>query len=645
MPLREWAPNTEYKQGDCVVIPDGAGGYMGDANGAKTWLLCCVGSGATPDATPFGVSGAPKTQAQWSALFEDPTDGIISEATVLPATVTGTRGPDGTVRWGMGIAYFLDTSNVSSAGTGTFLAPYTSATQLTNNQISSSDGTNSTRHLYIKRGTTVALGVNGAQWLGRGSSRKMRAALTDYGPRELPRPKLDCSAAAAQNGVLISKSGANAARWCEVSGLEIFGAGEHGIHVFIGTSDPSLAITDIYILDNFVHNNKQSGIQALCGGEVDRSSSSQRITIQGNICTGNALFGIAVREWWDGAGISGNVVSGNGSSAPSGAYGITCISNFKAWTGSGWTNTSGTLWERNVVTRANPVIAGRWRAPSGVERRMVVDAARSADYTITNTGSTIQIRLGAGDNPNTAGAVVYACYNRIKNVDVIDNDVRGTRETRALASRFDGEGIGIDQFSANVRVLRNFIVDNEGGGILSNQPENLLVRGNIICRNGVAKQQAALPVGGVFLNHPEGVVEVLNNTIEDSFGDGVRVYAPNPVSAVPVRGNIIARSIGVALFGTLGSTVMASDFNILRGNSSNTSNVTLGGNDSTTASVTLDARFCPVDSVTRAFVPYPAGLDFYRKRFGSPASAGAVQYNPPRSVGALTANIKPAVAG
>lgn len=631
MAIREWQPNTAYRQGDCVLIPDGSGGYMGDANGSKTWLLCCVGSGSSPDTTAWGVSGSSKTQTEWATLFEGTgTDGNVTEATVLPATLSAGSGPDGTIRWGLGIAYFLDTANTTSAGTGTYAAPYNAASQITAGQITTQDGTNSTRHLYVKRGTLVTLTSSGAQWLGRGSSRRMYATLSDYGAVTRALPKLDATATipGGTAGVLIYKASSNPARYVRAENFEVCYAGSDGVSIYLGTAESAIAQNDIIVEGVWSHHNKAAGIQAITGGDIDRTTSSTGIYIRNNTCTDNAIYGVAVREWWDGGEISGNFIANNGLSAPSGAYGISTIGNYKSYSVTGWTSLGSNTWSR-AMTRTGNLVEGRWRDASGNEKILALGTygSLSTDYTIANSGGTIQVRLGAGDDPNTTSCIVYACYNQVKNIDVADNDVNDTHDYRAAASRNDGDGIGIDQFSRNVRVFGNRIRGNGGGGLVANQPTGLSVFANVIERNGAEKSAAAVTIAAVLINHPQGTVEVLQNTIAESYGSGVRVYSPNGVS-VTVQGNIIENSDAEALYGTLSVSGITSDYNALSGNASSTTNASLGSHDSTTTSTARDARGCPTDSTARSMVPYPARRDLYRKRFQSPASVGAVQYQP-----------------
>lgn len=579
--LKEWAPNTVYQQGDCVVIPDGAGGYMGDANGSKTWLLCCVGSGASPDTTPWGITGATKTRLQWATLFEgNTTDENVGEATVTPATLqVNDSGPDGTVRWGMGVAYFVDTSRAgSSTNAGTFDQPYTAASQLIPNQVSSQDGTNSTRQAFLKRGTIMATTSIGVQWIGRGSSRKMRAKISDYGNVFLARPVIDAVAAVGQAGVFISKSGANAARWVECSNVEVCNAGGDGVSVFLGTSDPSLVHTDIYLINVRASRNQKSGIQVLTGGNVDRSTWSQRITIEDCEAVNNLEFGIVVREWWDGVRIIRPRTVSNGGTASTGSYGVSTMGNYQVYSVTGWTNVSGNLWER-TFTRTNAVIDARFRRSDLSERVLTVGTygALAAPYSIANNLGTIQVLLDTGDNPNSNA--FWVAYARCKNILIEDVYIDGQFDFRAEAFRFDGDGIGIDQFSENVYIRGGYITKTNAA-VLSNQPLNLQVQGMVIAGNGAGKAAAGQVVGGVMINHPLGTVRVAHNTIADNEGDGVRIYSAN-AATVDVRNNLLLRNTGAGIRGTLTVSGVASSGNRLDGNGSTVVDVSLTGSDST----------------------------------------------------------------
>jgi hypothetical protein len=580
MALRVWAPNTSYKQGDTVVVSNGAGGYMGDSDGAKTWLLCCVGTTATPDTSPIGTSGGVKTQNEWATLFEgNTTDGIIGEGTVMPATIQGNlSGPDGNIRWSCGVARFLDTSAPTN-GNGAFATPWNTATAIGVNSISSQDGTNTTRMLYIKRGTTVMLTSAGATWIGRGTTRRHYTGISDYGTG--PLPVLDASATTGLTAAIaISKSGANPSRYVLVENLEVINAAGEGISIFLGTGDAGIAQDNIVIRGVNAHHNGEAGIAALTGGNVDRTTSSTNLLIQNCISHHNGLTGIYAREWWDGVQILNNESYENGQDAIPGAYGISTIGNFQAYTGlTNWVNTSGTIWRR-TMTRTNNIVVGRWKDQSGNERILTVDAGLTADYTITNTLGVIDVRLGPGDNPNTASTIVYVCYNRVKNIDIIGNKVYRTRDFRPGSNRFDGEGIGIDQFSQNVRVVRNVVSDNDGGGVIGNQPFNLYITGNSFLRNGFFKAEGGQVVAAVILNHPQNLCWVTNNTMAEGGGEGLRVYMVNGVATV-TRNNLIYGNAGSGLFGTAAVSAITNTYNAIFGNTTPATNATINVTDST----------------------------------------------------------------
>ena len=611
MALREWAPNTSYGQGDCVVIPDGAGGYMGDANGSKTWLLCCVGSGASVDVTPSGVSGAVKTQNEWAILFEGTgTDGNINEATVMPATLSGGAGPDGTIRWACGIAYFLDTGAAVN-GNGSYASPYNSADTITATQIGSADGTNSTRHLYIKRGTTVLTDSGGGDWLGRGSSRRHYATISDYGSGAIPKINASATAATGQHAITITKAGANPARFCLVENVEVFNAGGHGVSLFLGLSDASISQNDIIVRNVVAHDNGESGIHALTGGAVDRSASSTNFTVEDCICYNNGHFGIVVREWWDNAVIRRNTVYNNGLNAPNGAYGISTMGNYLSFTVTDWTQLSSSpnVWQR-VFSRANNVIAGRFRRSDQTEAILTtgVFGSLSTAYTVANSGSTVQVCLGAGETPN--GNSFWLCYNYVKNVLIENNVVRSTNDFRAAASRFDGDGLGIDQFSQNIAVRRNVVENNGGCGLIANQPNGIYITGNVFANNGAQKGAANQVNAGILVQHQQTAAVVVNNVVVGQTGNGIRTYTPNGI-AVTVRNNLVHKCGGAALFGT--STAVDGGFvetyNWLSANASNSQHVTLSGTDTISdASALIDSSYAPKSAGYSLASPNPLAV-------------------------------------
>lgn len=586
MAIREWRPNTEYKQGDCVLIPDGSGGYMGDASGANTWLLCCVGSGSTVDASPYGRSGATKTQTEWATLFEGSgTDGNVSEATVMPATLSAGAGPDGNIRWARGTAYFLDTSAAAN-GNGSYASPYNTSDSITAAQITSSDGTNSTRHLYIKRGTTVRTDSGGGDWLGRGSLRRHYATITSYGSGELPRIDAAATSGTGNAGLLVYKTGANAARYCLIEEMEVLNADGDGISIYLGTAESALAQNDIIVRNNHVHHCGASGIQAITGGAVDRSTTSTGVYITGNTVHDTDIYGIAVREWWDGGRIEGNVIYNTGLDAINGAYGISTIGNFVTHTGTGWTQVSPSpnVWER-TFSRSNNVVEGRYRRASDQSEVILAlgtYGALSADYQIANSGATVQVRLAAGETPTNMA--IWVCYNRVKNVTIVDNDVSRTNDFRAASSRFDGDGIGIDQFSQGIKVLRNRVSDNGGCGIITNQPTDLDIIGNVFVSNGRQKAAADQTNAGILVNHPRGTVRVLHNNVIGQVDDGIRVYNTNG-DAPQVTNNLVMNCGGAALYGTIGTADggINESYNWLSGNAANSANITLDGTNVTTS--------------------------------------------------------------
>ena len=100
---------------------------------------------------------------------------------------------------------------------------------------------------------------------------------------------------------------------------------------------------------------------------------------------------------------------------------------------------------------------------------------------------------------NTASAGIWP--TRARNVVVEANEVYG-----AHAAKGDGEGLDVDLETQNVTVQRNYVHDNEGGGVLLCAASQATVRANIFRDNG----------GAAFMFNcaqPSSAITIVNNDV------------------------------------------------------------------------------------------------------------------------------------
>lgn len=324
----------------------------------------------------------------------------------------------------------------------------------------------------------------------------------------------------------------------------------------------------------------------------------------------NGAYNVTVRR---------SLFHGNGFDAPTGGHGFSSKYRLQESTSSGWTLTSGTIWQRTLAA---------YQADVYYVKTNVTNYGRLDKNTSTPTtpsvgqfgvsGGILYINMGSVTNPATQ-TVQYAwgrCYNLIVEDCEAWGNIRDPRATDV-----EGHGFAFDNWADNSIFRRNHSHDNQGAGFSLNLGDNNIVESSIATHNAAAGIQCASARGSLIRKN----TSVFNNQGPEGVkGDGEIVQFPNCRDG-EIKQNIVMNTPdhkwGVNIFPDV--TGVSADKNCVYGTSQiERSSILI---NTITDNPTLDDQLRPTHPNVVGTGSNLGGKDFYGREFYQNPNIGAIE--------------------
>jgi parallel beta-helix repeat protein len=310
----------------------------------------------------------------------------------------------------------------------------------------------------------------------------------------------------------------------------------------------------------------------------------------------------------------------NGFDAQFGAHGFSSKARRTDAT-SGWTNTSGSIWQRNLAAYETAVYYVK-SSLSPYQRLNPTAGTQTApglgEFGVS--GGVLYVNIGT--DPTTR-SINYA-WGRCYNLTIEDNEsYENVADPRSPAT--EGHGFAFDDYADSSVFRGNSSHHNAGAGYSTNRGDNNTLEGNIAYRNGLSGV-----VGAACKN-----TKIWHNTLYDNNQSGEQrgeiTYFTN--AEIDFRNNSLKRgsSRGPFVADIDTTCTLTGDGNNVHGYDQ----IVRYGSSSLTNTTTYDPL------LTDAHMPQAKELirsgrfigcrDFNGKRFYNPASIGAVEQDSPRS--------------
>jgi len=303
----------------------------------------------------------------------------------------------------------------------------------------------------------------------------------------------------------------------------------------------------------------------------------------------------------------------NGFAAPFGGHGFSSKYRVTDAT-SGWTNPSGTIWQRSMAAYEPDVYYVKTSVSA--YRRLNKNTSTPTTPGLGEYGvsaAVLYINVGSASNPSTQ-AVNYAwgrCYN------IVVEDCEAYENISDPAALFqEGHGFAFDAYADNSIFRRCYSHHNEGAGFSLNLGDYTTVESCIAHDNGVSAVAAAACTG----------VTVKHNTFFDnnhgaSPYNGEIVFFPNAKNGV-ISNNSMQGATAYALDLDATCTGFAGDKNVAYGFAAVERGSVLTG--TVTIDPILDALYRPTVEAIKTGGAFLGGLDFYGSEFPGSPPIGAV---------------------
>jgi parallel beta-helix repeat protein len=305
----------------------------------------------------------------------------------------------------------------------------------------------------------------------------------------------------------------------------------------------------------------------------------------------------------------------NGANDPDGGHGFSSRWNRTDAT-SGWTNTSGTIWQRTLAAaetdvyymQCNVVAIPRLRRTSGTQTAPAV-----GEFGVS--AGVLYINLNSASNPSTQ-AIRYA-WGRCSGL-IVEGCESYENYWNPLAPYHEGHGYAFDDFTEDSQFLRNIAYNNQGAGFSVNRGDRNAIIGNVAYGNW----QSA-----VMLN-PCDDTQIINNTFYSNNAGTTGAHSGEVFSWGNSKSGIISNNIllpvsayGITLETT--DTGFTGEKNCINGyTSAAEKNAVVTGTISTAPA--LDAIYRPTATELKRTGATVIGKDYYGKRFYDPPNIGAV---------------------
>jgi parallel beta-helix repeat protein len=472
-------------------------------------------------------------------------------------------------------------------------------------------GTNSDTYLF-KRGTTQVITTANIGFRS-GLSTTNRTIVGAYGTASVPYATFKPVASGTPaSDFIINCSGLSN---IDISDLYFDGLNQVSYSMYILASGAT-ANSGHRIRRCYFTNMKYGGSGLVIGATATSTGATTDYVIEDCHFFDNRTHGLLINGAW-GVTVRRCKFYGNGFNAAAGGHGLSCKAR-RTDASSGWTNTSGTIWQKTLAAYETDVYYVK-TSVSGYQR-----LAKNVSTPTTPTlgefgvsGGVLYINMNSASNPSSQ-SVVYAwgrCYNiLVEDCESYENVWDQT------APDHEGHGFALDDFTDSSILRRNKSYNNEGAGFTINRGDNNTIENNIAYNN----QLAAVAGSACWNSTIRHNTFYANNTGTGAHNGEIAffTYAQNGV----ITNNILrgSRTYGIDVDTTCAG--FSGSNNCVYGYGS------VDRSGAYTGTVTVDPLLDSEHRATAATVKrggtYLGGRDFFGKYHTNPPSIGAVSDHP-----------------
>jgi hypothetical protein len=395
-----------------------------------------------------------------------------------------------------------------------------------------------------------------------------------------------------------------------------FGTCQYSLYMFANGSTACVGHT----VRRCYFTNMKSGEAGLnLGGTATSTGDASDFLIEDNFFFKNPGHGMLLNGVHN-ARVRRNKFFQNGGDAQFGAHGLSCKARRTDAT-SGWTNTSGSVWQRNLAAYETAVYYVK--SSLAPYQRLSLTAGTQTAPGLGEFGvSAGVLYVNIGTNPTTNG-INYA-WGRCYNLTIEDNEsYENIADPRSPDT--EGHGFAFDDYTELSTFRGNSSHDNAGAAFSVNRGDNNKLEANVGYRNGLSAVVMAACKG----------TKIWHNTFYDNNQAGKQngEISAFTLAEIDLKNNNLVRGISKRRF------ALDIDATCTYGGDGN--NFYGYDEDARVASASLTNTTKINPMLTDYHAPQAPELirsgtfigcrDFNGKRFYNPASIGAVEQDSPRS--------------
>lgn len=304
----------------------------------------------------------------------------------------------------------------------------------------------------------------------------------------------------------------------------------------------------------------------------------------------------------------------NGATLSTGGHGFSSGASKTSAT-SGWTNTSGTIWQRTLAANETTIYYVMSSVTSFTRLRLTAGTQTApglGEYGVS--GGILYINVNSASNPS-GQSIIYA-WKRAYALTVEDCEAYDNIWNQS-APYHEGHGFAFDDWADDSVFRRNKSYNNQGAGFSINRGDRNTLVGNIAYGNW----QSALVI------QPNDNLQVINNTFySNNTGLGAtagEIFSNGSSKTAVISNNILLATVNYGISSETSDTGFTGSKNCVNGHI-----VAAEKNPFMTGTVSvnpnLDANYRPQAATVIRAGSYLGGKDFYGKQFYNSPNIGAV---------------------
>jgi parallel beta-helix repeat protein len=222
-------------------------------------------------------------------------------------------------------------------------------------------------------------------------------------------------------------------------------------------------------------NMKVGGSGLVIGGTATSTGDTSNYLIEDSYFFLNPTHGMLINGAHD-VLVRRSKFYGNGFNAIAGGHGLSCKAR-RTTASSGWTNTSGTIWQRTLAAYETAVYQVNTNVT--LYRRLAENtgtptAPAAGEFGVS--GGILYVNVGSASNPS--GQSVTYSWGRCYNIVVEDcESYENVADPQAPST--EGHGFAADDFSDHITFRRNLSHHNQGAAFSINKGDDNVIESNI----------------------------------------------------------------------------------------------------------------------------------------------------------------------